>query len=148
MTKLALSVLVSLLSLFGCSDETRINVSEQDEFRRFVGMQFEVIGSVDAYGIRSHSRKEVEYATLIPLPGIDGPEVGFRTRLLIGSKVTVLRVVKTNRMFDPAMSYEVLLQGTQLPKAVPIRLDLFRGNQGEGAMQLNPQLYRELSSAS
>jgi len=81
-------------------------------------------------------------------PGTDGPEVGFRTRLQAGSKVTVQRVIKTNRMFDPSMSYEVLLEGTQLPKAIPIRLDLFHGNEGEGAMQLNPKLYRSLRSAS
>lgn len=148
MTKLAVPLFVSLLSLFGCSDETRINVSEQEEFRRFVGIQFEVIGPVDAYGIRPHSKAEVQYVTLIPLPGIDGPEVGFRTRLPVGSKVTVQRVIKTNRMFDPSMSYEVLLEGTQLPKAIPIRLDLFRGNEGAGAMQLNPKLYRSLRSAS
>ncbi len=148
MTKLAAPLLLSLLSLFGCSDEIRINVSEQEEFRHFVGMRFEVIGPVDAYGIRPHSKAEVEYVTLIPLPGIDGPEVGFRTRLQIGSKVTVQKVIKTNRMFDPSMSYEVLLEGTELPRAIPIRLDLFRGNEGEGAMQLNPKLYRSLRSAS
>lgn len=148
MTKLAVPLLVSILSLYGCSDETRTNVSGQEEFERFVGMRFEVIGPVDAYGIRPHSKAEVEYVTLIPLPGIDGPEVGFRTRLQVGSKVTVQRVMKTNRMFDPSMSYEVLLEGTQLPKALPVRLDLFRGNEGEGAMQLNPKLYRSLGSAS
>jgi hypothetical protein len=148
MTKLSLPLLVSILSLFGCSDETRVNVSEQEQFRRFVGMQFEIVGPVDAYGIRPHSKAEVEYVTLIPLPGIEGPEVGFRTRLQVGSKVTVQRAMKTNRMFDPSMSYEVLLEGTQLPNVAPVRLDLFRGNEGEGAMQLNPKLYRTLRSAS
>lgn len=147
MRRLALTLLVSILSLIGCSDETRVNVSEQERFKRFIGMQFEVIGPVDAYGIRPHSKAEVEYVTLIPLPGIDGPEVAFRTRLHVGSKLTVTRVIWTNRPFDRSMSYEVLLEGTQLPQAVPVRLDLFRGNDGDDAMQPNPKLYRRLRSA-
>lgn len=146
MKRLAVPVLISLFSLFGCSNESRIDVSQRDEFKRFVGMQFEVIGPVDAYGIRPHSRAAVEYVTLIPLPGIEGPEVGFRTRLHAGSTVTVQRVIKTNGMFDPSMSYEVLLEGTHLPSPAPVRLDLFRGNEGESGMQLNPKLYRSVAA--
>lgn len=148
MTKLAIPFLVSLLGLLGCSDESRIDVSQQDEFRRFVGMRYEVIGSVDAYGIRPHSQAAVEYVTLIPLPGIEGPEVGFRIQLQMGSKLTVQKVIETNRVFDPNMSYEILLEGTQLPTTTPVRLDLFRGNEGESPLQLNPKLYRNLGAGN
>ena len=144
----AIPLLISIMGLFGCSDESRIDVSQQDEFRRFVGMQFEVIGPVDAYGIRPHSQAAVEYVTLIPMPGIEGPEVGFRVRMQVGSKMTVQKVIKSNRVFDPNMSYEVQLEGTQLPTPAPVRLELFRGNEGEGRMQLNPKLYRSLRAVN
>lgn len=148
MTKVAGPLLLSILGLFGCSDETRVDVSQQPEFGRYVGMQYEVVGLVDAYGIRPHSQAAVEYVTLIPSPGIEGPEVGFRIPLQAGSKLTVQKVIKTNRMFDPNMSFEMLLEGTQLPTAASVRVDLFRGNEGQGGTQLNPKLYRSLSTAN
>ena len=97
--------LLSFLGLFGCSDESRVDVSQQPEFRDIVGTKYEVIGSVDAYGLRRHSQAAVEYVTLIPPPGIEGPEVGFRIPLQVGSKLTVQKVIKTGRVFDPNMSY-------------------------------------------
>lgn len=148
MKRPVIPILLSLLGLFGCSDESRIDVSQQAEFRHIVGMQYEVVGSVDAYGIRPHSQAAVEYVTLIPPPGIEGPEVGFRIPLQVGSKLIVQKVIKTNRMFDPNMSYEVRLEGTQLPTSALVRLDLFRGNEGESPMKLNPKLYRGLNTAN
>lgn len=146
--KPAIPLLLSLLGLFGCSDESRVDVSQQTEFRRIVGMKYEVIGSVDAYGIRPHSQAAVEYVTLIPPPGIEGLEVGFRIPLQAGSKLIVQKVIKTNRVFDPNMSYEVQLEGTQLPTGALVRLDLFRGNEGERPMELNAKLYRSLNTAN
>ena len=148
MTKILVPILVLAAGLCGCGEEHRVDVSQKDEFRRLVGMQYEVTGSVDAYGIRSYSRPEVVYVTLIPLPGISGPEVGYRIPLKLGSKVTIRKVIETNRAFDPNMSYEVLLEGTQLPTAVPVRIDLFRGNQGDSPMELNPKLYRSLKASN
>ncbi len=141
-------LVLAIMSLFmlGCSDEQRLDVSEQAEFKRLVGMEYEVIGPVDAYGIRAHSQAPVDYVTLIPPPGIAGSYVGFRVQLRAGSTVVVQRVLKTNRWLDPNMSYDVALRGTQLPTTAPVRIDLFRGNEGKADAVLNPKFYRPLGS--
>jgi hypothetical protein len=146
MIKPILLFLAAILGfLSGCWEERRVDVSEWKQFKPYVGMQYEVIGPVDAYGIRPHSKAEVEYITLFPLPGFQGTQVGFRTRLPVGTKITVLRVIKTNR-FGPPMSYEVKLEGAQFPPVTRIKLDLMNGNEGKDEMQLNPKLYRRLDA--
>jgi hypothetical protein len=137
--------MMSLL-LLGCSDERRLDVSEQAEFKHLVGMEYEAMGPVDAYGIRAHSQAAVDYVTLIPPPGIAGSYVGFRVPLQSGSTVVVLRVLKTNRWPDRSMSFDVALKGTQLPTTAPVRIDLFRGNEGKADTDLNPNFYRPLGS--
>jgi hypothetical protein len=142
-------IAMALLGLFtsACSDEKRRDVSTDAKFEGLVGMEYEVIGPIDAYGIRQHSGAPVEYVTLMPPPGIAGSYVGFRVPLQPGSTVVVQRVYDTNRWPDPDMSYDVVLKGTALPTGAPVRIDLFRGNEGEDRSRLNPRHYRRVSPA-
>jgi hypothetical protein len=43
------------------------------------------------------------------------------------------------------MTLEVALAGTRLPVDTQIIIDLFRGNEGPGAVQLNPRIYRRIA---
>jgi hypothetical protein len=127
-----------------CGTETRTDVSEQSSFKHLVGEEYEIVGTVIAYGLREHSAAPVDYVTLIPPPGIGGSQVGFRISVQPGSRVVVQRVFKTNRWPDPDMSYDVVLKGMPLPTDAPVRIDLFRGNEGKNPSELNPNLYRKL----
>ncbi len=138
--QLCVVAFVSLLA--ACSDEKLEDVSMSPEFNAFIGNTYEVIGPVDAYGIRKHSKAPVDYIVLIPPPGVEGSEVGFRIPVDKGSRITVLKVLKSNRMFDSDKTFVVKLQGTQLPANSSIRIDLFRGNEGQNGLPLNPNIYR------
>jgi hypothetical protein len=145
MLKAIAVVFVLAVLAFGLSIEEKLtDVSERPENMKEIGLRYEVIGPVDAYGIRRSSQSQVEYVTLIPPPGIAGSEVGFRIPVVGGSKVVVTKVFKTNRWPDPNMTLEVRLEGTKLPVDVPTRIDLFRGNEGSSGLQLNPNIYRRL----
>jgi hypothetical protein len=130
--------------LSACSDVTLTDASEDAAHRRLIGERYEVIGVVDAYGIRRHSKADVEYITLVPRPGFKGPEVGFKVRVDPGSVVRIDRVVKTNRWFDCRVAFIVSLQGMALPEDETIRIEMNRGNEGSGCLELNPELYRSL----
>ena len=101
-------------------------------------------GSLEAYGVRQNAQAPVDHVTLIPPFGVDGPEVDFRIPVPAGATVTVLKVVRTNPLFDPEMTFIVALEGAALPVTAPVRIDLFRGNEGQGDLQLNPAIYRRL----
>lgn len=140
-------MLSAALALPACSlDERGNDVSDQAEFQGMIGSQYVIIGAVSAYGIRKWSGAPIDYITLIPPPGIAGSEVGFTIPLVEGSKITVLKVIKTNRWPDPDMNLIVRVEGTPLPAEVPVRIALFRGNEGKRPMQLNPSIYRPRSA--
>jgi hypothetical protein len=128
--------------LLACGETTMYDVSNKPDYREMVGTTYTVIGSLAAYGIRKHSRADVEYVTLIPEPGIAGSEVGFRTPIAIGTTVTVIRVYKTNRLIDSSISLEVRLSGDSINGSLPVRVDLMRGNQGVSNLSLNPTVFR------
>ncbi len=139
---------IMLGGLSGCFEEQLDDVSKDPKFNQIVGLRYKVVGAVDGYGIRKHSKAEIDYITLIPPPGIQGVQIAFRTPIKVGSTITVLKIFRTNRFFDPNMSIVIQLEGTQMPIDKIIRVDLFRGNEGQGLGQLNPSIYRQLSTAN
>lgn len=144
MPRILLLMLIAVCALAG-GDERFADVSNDPRFRQSVGERYEVVGAVDAYGIRHHSKAPVDYVTLIPPPGIAGSEVGFRIRIEPGSTITVRKVLKSNRWPDPDMTLEVQLTGTRMPVQTVVTIDLFRGNEGDGVVQLNPRIYRRIA---
>ena len=138
--------MVVALGLVAACDERFEDVSKDPKFKNIVGTRYEIIGSVDAYGIRAHPKAPVEYITFIPPPGIEGYEVDFRLPITPGSIITVVQVLDSNRWPDPSLTFAIELQGTKMPVEVPIRIDLFRGNEGQGRAQLNPDIYRQINS--
>ena len=140
-----LLLFITLGALVACQVRFE-DVSKYPEFRHVIGSRYEVVGAVNAYGIRPHSKAEVEYITLIPPPGFDGSEIGFRVPINYGSKITVLKVLKSNRWPDPNITFVVKIEGTEMPIDSTIRIDLFRGNEGKGSLQLNPEVYQNIYS--
>lgn len=144
------TLILLMISVFGsllaCSSELHLDdVSGDPKFRPIIGTQYEVVGAIYGYGIRKHSKATVDYITLIPPPGIAGSEVGFRVLVTPGTKITVVKIFKTNLWIDSNILLIVRLEGMQMPSNVVTRIELFRGNEGEGFLQLNPKLYRRLN---
>ena len=137
-------MLTSIGALSACSEVALTDVSEAPDFRPIVGTQYEIVGAVDAYGIRQHSKAEVEYITLIPPPGIAGSEVGFRIPVELGSKMTIDKVMRTNIWFSSRDAFIVTLEGTSMPTTTVIRVEMNRGNEGNARLQLNPDIYRKI----
>ena len=96
-------------------EEKLVDVSSQDKYRHLIGSKFEVIGRVDAYGIRDHSGAPADYVTLMPPPGIGGSQIAFVRSVPSGSKVTVTKILKTNHVFDPDKTLLVHLEALQEP---------------------------------
>jgi len=138
-----LGIVAALFS--GCSFETTYqDLSEGRRFKGLIGAEYEIVRTVYAYGIRRSSGDRVEYVLLQPPPGFSGPEVGFRTLVPNGTRFKILKVLKTNRVFDPPYSLEIEFQNFGQSWGLPVRIDLMQGNEINGAVQLNPQIYREL----
>jgi hypothetical protein len=129
--------------LAACTEKVK-DVSGDRKYKSLIGAEYEIVGPVEAYGIRYHSKASVDSVTLVPPPGYDSFEVGFRVPIALGSKITIRQVLKTNRVFDPPMRFVVQLEGTQLPVDVPISMDIYGGNKGNADVDLNPSIYRPL----
>lgn len=135
----------SLWALAGCDTRERYeDASVEARSREVIGARHEVVGPVQAHGFRQHSRAPVEHVLLIPQPGIDGPEIGFRVPVRQGSTVTVRKVLQSDRMLEHDINLEVDLEGTPLPASAPCTIRLVWQNKGRGYVELNPKIYRKL----
>lgn len=141
MRSVSLLIIVGIIGTLAGCDVAFSDVSKDPKLGGLVGARYEVIGALDAYAIREHSKADVEYTTLIPAPGIAGSEVGFRIAIKQKSEITVLKVLRSNRWPDPDLALEVKLTGTSA-LIEPVRIELFRGNEEQGGAQLNPRIYR------
>jgi len=137
-------ILVAML-LAGCDTRARYeDASAETRSMEVIGVRYEVVGPVQAHGFRQHSQAAVERVLLMPPPGVEGPEIGFRVPVRQGSTVTVRKVVRTNRWIGNKMDLEVNLEGTTLPVTAPVSIGLIRGNERDGSLQRNPSFYRRL----
>ncbi len=109
-----------------------------------IGHEYRVIGDVDAYGIKQDLQDEdASYVTLIPPPGIGGPEVVFKRRVPAGQTFRIRRAMRRFVLLDNGTEYVIDLQGSDLPQDIEVRLALMRGNES-GEADLNPPLYQRL----
>ena len=128
--------------VIGCSSR---DVSDKPEFAAMIGREYRVIGDVDAYGIKLDLQdKDVSYVTLIPPPGIGGPEVAFERRLPKGQVFRIKSAMWQFKPFDNGTEYLIELEDSDLPRGIEVRLELFRGNES-GDTDLNPRLYARLA---
>lgn len=139
---LSISLVALTIMISACGETKYTDVSTEPGYRGLVGAIYTVVGPVNAYGIRKHSKAAIEYVTVIPPPGIEGSEVGFRIPIAVGSTLTVMSVYETNRFFDSSISFGVKLTGVAIPANLPVRIDLMRGNQGADKLSLNPAVFQ------
>ncbi|MEN5061736.1 hypothetical protein [Luteimonas sp. TWI1416] len=132
-----------LLLMQSCSEVALEDVSDEPAYSVLVGRRYEIVGAINAYGIRAHSGAATSYVALIPPPGVGGSEVAYRRRLTLGSQIQVEKVFETNRWFDCGVALRVRLEdGSEFSELV--RVELNRGNESESCRDLNPAIYRAL----
>lgn len=139
------SAFVSFLAFFlliSCSDVTYSDIDSSWESEVTL-RRYEVVGDVDAYSIRPHSRARAEYVSLIPPPGIEGREVERVVRVKKGTIVVITGVEETTRWMDCGLSFRVAVEGQNLGME-KVRIEMNRGNQGEDCLSLNPEIYQPL----
>lgn len=125
----------------GCSPR---DISHEPPFANMIGHEYRVIGDVDAYGIKQDLQdKDASYVTLIPPPGIGGPEVVFKRRVPKGQTFRIRGAMRRSVLLDNGTEYVIDLQRSDLPQDIEVRLALMRGNES-GEADLNPRLCQRL----
>lgn len=134
-----------LLILSGCTKPSVVELTLTDPYAHIVGIEYRVIAEVNAYGIyEDMDRKSISFIELIPTSVvISGPEVAFKNRIAKGQKIRVLSAWRERKLLHSNVYYVIALQDEGLPRDIQIRIDLSRGNEGEGA-ELNPRIYERI----
>ena len=120
------------------------DVSAKKEYIGLIGAEYRVVDKLYAYGIRKHSKADVDYVVLQPPPGFSGSEVGFKSLIPTGTIFKIVKVLRTNRWFDPPMSLEVKLVNHDLASNALVIIDLMHGNELAKTNTLNPDLFQKI----
>ena len=69
--------------------------------------------------------------------------MAFKKRIAKGQIISILSAWRKRMLLDSYVYYVVALQDADIPHDVQVRIDLIRGNEGEGA-ELNPRVYERI----
>jgi hypothetical protein len=135
--------LVPILLMVGCDAKVEYrDVSERHP--EILKRRYEVSGVLLAYGIRKHSEAPIDYITLMPPPGIEGKQIVDLGRLPLGTIFKVKNILLSNRFPDSNESFIIEFETYKFNATVPVRIELFRGNEGRGTFELNAKIYKRL----
>lgn len=125
-------------------ETTYTDVSHENQYKDQIGVQYRVVDTLFAYGVRKHSKANVTHVVLEPPPGFAGPEVGFKRQVPLGTVLIVQKIFMSNRWLDPPLSFEIKFLNYDLGVDVPVRVDLMLGNELRGTNNLSPKIYQKL----
>jgi hypothetical protein len=145
--RIVMRCLLLVVALASCTYRED-DVSDHPQARELIGAKYQVVQDIRAYGVRPHSGAEAEYIIITAPPGFSGPEVAFEDTVHAGAELTVLKVLKTNRLLADPYTVIVRLDHTNLHTALPIQLELFNTNVGASALSLNPAFYQRIAPAT
>jgi hypothetical protein len=134
-----------VLALAACRVGPAEEITSTKPYADLIGAKYSVVADkLYAYGVyESLDNKSLSYVTLIPPPGVGGPEFAFRRHIPKGQVITIVSAWRHFILLESGVYYLVALGNSDLPQGTPIRLELSRGNEGVGA-DLNPAIYRKL----
>jgi hypothetical protein len=135
---------VVALCVISCSHQQLTSKPYSD----LIGAKYEVAADdLYAYGIYESgtNKTQIGWVDLIPGAGISGPEVAFRRHVSKGQVIKIISAWRRFLLVDNGVYYVVTAEGADLPRDVPIQLQLLRGNES-GDADLNPSVYRKLSN--
>ena len=136
---------VVLLSV-SCHRREHEQLTTAKPYADLIGAEYEVIsGDVRAYGISSSQDDTIGWIQMMGGVGVGGPEVLFNKPVNRGVTVKILSAWRSYSLTDSDDYYVVAVTGADLPANVPVRIELNRGNEGDG-VDLNPRVYRRMLS--
>ena len=94
------------------------DVTSDSQYSSVLGKRFSVKEDLLALGITldRNYRKQVDYVTLVPLPGFSGPEVVTKQEVKKGTQLRVVGVLRSNA----GTNYKVEVISDQEPTAAPL----------------------------
>ena len=107
-----------------------VDVSAEPEYANVIGKRFRTQQDLIAIGVsvdRIHKMqvdKQVDYITLVPLPGFSGPEVITKERLQQGAVLEVVGVLKGGFRLISRIKYVVRSRDVATAGSAPITVDV------------------------
>lgn len=137
--------LIWIAASSACVEHAQDELTFTSPYANIIGAEYRIVAEVNAYGIyKNMDRKEVSIITLIPGVGIAGPEVAFEKRIAKGQILRILSAWRERKLLSSDVYYLVEFRDADLPRGIPIRIELSRGNEGVDA-GLNPRVYEKLA---
>lgn len=137
-------IYMCVLALAACSSGPAKEITLMKPYADLIGAKYRTVDNVYAIGVHdSLPNRTVGWIILSPI------KLGGRENVLLrtipkGQTIQILSAWHHLMLFDSGVYYLVAVENADLPQGVPIRLELFRGNEGVGA-DLNPAIYRKLA---
>ena len=139
-------IFLFIAGLMGCYSEKFVDISNEEGYSKLIGKTYEITGPVIGHGIRKHSNASVDYVTLMPPPGIGGHQIAFANLVPVGSKIKIVKVLKSNRLIDSDITLMIEIYEGDFTSDVPVRIDLTRGNEGSKSTLLNEKFYKKIDN--
>ena len=137
--------LIWIAASSACVEHAQDELTFTSPYANIIGTKYRTVAEVNVYGIyKNMDRKEVSIITLIPGVGIAGPEVAFEKRIAKGQTIRILSAWRERKLLSSDVYYLVEFQDADLPRGIPIQIELSRGNEGVDA-GLNPRVYEKLA---
>ena len=136
-----------LVAIGGCHQGPHSELTSVKPYADLIGSEYRVVATdVHAYPIyESVTTKNISRVAVIAGVGIGGSEIGSPINIPQGQIIRILSAWRKPLLFEDGIYYRVQLPGAELPQNVPIELELYLGNSGEG-VDLNPRAYKKLPS--
>lgn len=132
-------------ALSGCQLGPGKEITSTKPYADLIGAKYSVVADdLYAYGVYdSIDDRRLGYVALVPSPKMAGPEFAFSRIVPKGQVITILGAWRQSIPLQSGVYYLIAVENLDLPRGVPIRVELFRGNESVGA-DLNPAIYRRL----
>ena len=133
-----------VVTLVACQFGVHEEVTSRKPYADLIGARYSVVAdNLYAYGVyESLNDRTIRFVDLIPLP-ITGPELAFKQTVPKGRVIKILSAWQHHKLLENVVYYVVAVENSDLPKGVPVWLELSRGNEGVG-VDLNPAIYRRV----
>jgi hypothetical protein len=116
------AILLYALDYFIARPVPNVDVSAAPEYANVIGKRFRTQQDLVAIGytMDRNYKKQVDYITLVPLPGFSGPEVVTKERLQQGAVLEVMGVLKADSLLISRIEYVVRRRDVATASSAPI----------------------------
>jgi len=116
------AILLYALDYFFARPVPNVDVGAAPEYANIIGKRFRTQQDLVAIGytMDRNYKKQVDYITLVPLPGFSGPEVLTKERLQQGAVLELMGVLKADSLLISQIEYVVRRRDVATASSTPI----------------------------